>query len=42
MDYFPCITPTDPYRVGRYEDSYRLGSVRGPEGIIVERREKIG
>ena len=28
MDYFPSITPTDPYRVGRYEDS------RGPNSIL--------
>jgi catechol 2,3-dioxygenase-like lactoylglutathione lyase family enzyme len=26
----------------RYEDSYRLCYVRGPEGIIVELAEKIG
>jgi catechol 2,3-dioxygenase-like lactoylglutathione lyase family enzyme len=26
----------------RYEDIYRLGYVRGPEGIIVERAERIG
>jgi catechol 2,3-dioxygenase-like lactoylglutathione lyase family enzyme len=28
--------------VVRYEDSYRLCYVRGPEGIIVELAEKIG
>ena len=28
MDYFNSITPTDPYRVGRYEDS------RGPNSIL--------
>ncbi len=28
--------------VERYEDSYRLCYVRGPEGIIVELAEKIG
>lgn len=28
MDYFTSITPTDPYRVGRYEDS------RGPNAIL--------
>lgn len=28
MDYFASITPTDPYRVGRYEDS------RGPNSIL--------
>jgi len=28
--------------VGRYEDSYRLCYVRGPEGIIVELAERIG
>ena len=28
MDYFSSITPTDPYRVGRYEDS------RGPNSIL--------
>jgi iron complex outermembrane receptor protein len=28
MDYFPSITPGDPYRVGRYEDS------RGPNSIL--------
>ena len=26
----------------RYEDSYRLCYVRGPEGIIIELAEKIG
>jgi hypothetical protein len=26
----------------RYEDSYRLCYVRGPEGIIVELAEQIG
>jgi hypothetical protein len=26
----------------RYEDSYRLCYVRGPEGIIVEMAEQIG
>jgi len=26
----------------RYEDSYRLCYVRGPEGIIVELTEQIG
>jgi hypothetical protein len=26
----------------RYEDSYRLCYVRGPEGIIVELAERIG
>jgi catechol 2,3-dioxygenase-like lactoylglutathione lyase family enzyme len=26
----------------RYEDSYRLGYVRGPEWIIVELAERIG
>ena len=29
-------------RVERYEDSYRLCYVRGPEGIIVELAERIG
>ena len=28
--------------LGRYEDSYRLCYVRGPEGIIVELAERIG
>jgi hypothetical protein len=28
--------------VKRYEDSYRLCYVRGPEGIIVELAEQIG
>jgi hypothetical protein len=28
--------------VERYEDSYRLRYVRGPEGIIVELAEQIG
>ena len=28
--------------LGRYQDSYRLCYVRGPEGIIVELAEKIG
>jgi outer membrane receptor for ferric coprogen and ferric-rhodotorulic acid len=28
MDYFTSITPTDPYRVGRYEDT------RGPNSIL--------
>jgi iron complex outermembrane recepter protein len=28
MDYFTSITPSDPYRVGRYEDS------RGPNSIL--------
>jgi catechol 2,3-dioxygenase-like lactoylglutathione lyase family enzyme len=28
--------------LGRYEDSYRLCYVRGPEGIIVELAEQIG
>jgi catechol 2,3-dioxygenase-like lactoylglutathione lyase family enzyme len=28
--------------LGRYEDSYRLCNVRGPEGIIVELAERIG
>jgi hypothetical protein len=28
--------------VERYEDSYRLCYIRGPEGIIVEPAEKIG
>lgn len=28
LDYFASITPTDPYRVGRYEDS------RGPNSIL--------
>ncbi|MGH2870585.1 MAG: VOC family protein, partial [Solirubrobacteraceae bacterium] len=28
--------------IERYEDSYRLCYVRGPEGIIVELAEKIG
>ena len=28
MDYFTSITPTDPYRVGRYEDA------RGPNSIL--------
>jgi len=28
--------------VERYEDSYRLCYVRGPEGIIVELTEEIG
>ena len=28
MDYFPSITPGDPYRFGRYEDS------RGPNSIL--------
>jgi hypothetical protein len=26
----------------RYGDSYRLCSIRGPEGIIVEHAERIG
>ena len=29
-------------QVERYEDSYRLCYVRGPEGIIVELAEQIG
>ncbi len=28
--------------LGRYEDSYGLCYVRGPEGIIVELAERIG
>jgi hypothetical protein len=28
--------------VERYEDSYRLCYVRGPEGIIIELAERIG
>jgi catechol 2,3-dioxygenase-like lactoylglutathione lyase family enzyme len=28
--------------LGRYEDSYRLCYVRGPEGIIIELAEQIG
>jgi catechol 2,3-dioxygenase-like lactoylglutathione lyase family enzyme len=28
--------------LGRYEDSYRLCYVRGPEGIIIELAERIG
>ena len=28
--------------LGRYQDSYRLCYIRGPEGIIVELAEKIG
>jgi catechol 2,3-dioxygenase-like lactoylglutathione lyase family enzyme len=28
--------------VGRYEDSYRLCCVRGPNGIIIELAEQIG
>jgi catechol 2,3-dioxygenase-like lactoylglutathione lyase family enzyme len=28
--------------VGRYQDSYRLCYVRGPEGIIIELAQKIG
>jgi hypothetical protein len=28
--------------VERYEDSYRLCYIRGPEGIIVELAEQIG
>ncbi len=28
--------------LGRYQDSYRLCYVRGPEGIIVELAEQIG
>jgi catechol 2,3-dioxygenase-like lactoylglutathione lyase family enzyme len=28
--------------VGRYEDSYRLCYIRGPEGIIIELAEQIG
>ncbi|HUB72423.1 MAG TPA: VOC family protein [Solirubrobacteraceae bacterium] len=28
--------------VGRYEDSYRLCYVRGPEGIIVELAQRLG
>ena len=28
--------------LARYEDSYRLCYVRGPEGIIVELAERIG
>jgi catechol 2,3-dioxygenase-like lactoylglutathione lyase family enzyme len=28
--------------LGRYQDSYRLCYVRGPEGIIVELAEPIG
>ena len=28
--------------LGRYEDSYRLCYVRGPEGIIVELAQQIG
>jgi catechol 2,3-dioxygenase-like lactoylglutathione lyase family enzyme len=28
--------------LGRYEDSYRLCYIRGPEGIIVELAERIG
>jgi hypothetical protein len=29
-------------RMERYEDSYRLCYVRGPEGIVVELAEQIG
>jgi hypothetical protein len=29
-------------KVARYEDSYRLFYVRGPEGIIAELAEQIG
>jgi hypothetical protein len=29
-------------KVERYEESYRLCYVRGPEGIIVELAERIG
>jgi catechol 2,3-dioxygenase-like lactoylglutathione lyase family enzyme len=28
--------------VERYQDSYRLGYIRGPEGIIIELAEQIG
>jgi predicted enzyme related to lactoylglutathione lyase len=28
--------------VVQYEDSYRLGYIRGPEGIIIALSEKIG
>jgi hypothetical protein len=34
-----------PWALGeleRYEDSYRLCYVRGPEGIIIELAEEIG
>jgi len=31
-----------PWRVERYEDSYRLCHVRGPEGIIVMLAERLG
>jgi hypothetical protein len=31
-----------PGELERYEDSYRLCYVRGPEGIIVELAEQIG
>jgi catechol 2,3-dioxygenase-like lactoylglutathione lyase family enzyme len=31
-----------PVELERYEDSYRLCYVRGPEGIIIELAEQIG
>ena len=34
--------PHHPFAPRRYEDSYRLCYVRGPEGIIVELAERIG
>ena len=41
----PACEPAGAELVGeleRYEDSYRLCYVRGPEGIIIELAEKIG
>jgi hypothetical protein len=36
-----CSSNLDSSPLERYEDSYRLCSVRGPEGIIVELAEHI-
>jgi hypothetical protein len=41
----PACEPRGAELVGeleRYEDSYRLCYVRGPEGIIIELAEQIG
>ena len=40
----PCepVARSSLARWERYEDSYRLCYVRGPEGIIIELAEQIG
>jgi hypothetical protein len=37
-----AVVPLQSGELERYEDSYRLCHVRGPEGIIVELAEQIG